>query len=234
MKPRKDAALDAESLVLGKVQVEHVELDRRHRIEGPLEDLRGHEMPADIHEDPAPGKTRAVAHGNRADEAARFVIFDELKERLETPDHPDDGRRAQHGPLGRDVERVRLVLTDGLDRFARPAAFDHERGARSIVRQSGGRRPILRSETGDRPSDRAQKPLVGVPAHNHLERAVEVEAAAAEYDRLRDRQQRVRRAFPGGHAPIARPDHVRSSHWRRDPRSPAAIRGNRRPIPVVI
>src|SRR6266542_2527375 len=62
---REPLALNAKSLIVRQVPVEHVQLDRRHRVQIPLDYLDRHEVAAGINHEPAPWEPRLVIDRDR-------------------------------------------------------------------------------------------------------------------------------------------------------------------------
>ena len=60
MELRKLLTLDTESLILSQMPVKNIQLDRRHRIEIALENLRRLIVTGDIDQQTTPGKTRLI------------------------------------------------------------------------------------------------------------------------------------------------------------------------------
>ena len=60
----KALALDAETLIVGKMPVQDIHLHRRHSVEVPLQYFDGDEMAADVNQQATPGKARLILNGD--------------------------------------------------------------------------------------------------------------------------------------------------------------------------
>ena len=190
LQPRVAQALHAEPLVLREMPVQHVELDRRHAVEGALDHLDRLEVPADIHQQSAPREARRVLDVHGGHEKPVGVAGHELQQRLEAAEHADDGRRPQRGPRRVDVERVGLVLGFGLGVLPGTLRHDQEPPAEGIAAQRmnhAQRGAVL--QPIEQAGDGALEARIRVPGHRDRECGVERDAAGEHGQRARDRHQ---------------------------------------------
>src|SRR5579864_2773490 len=91
----KALAFDTEALIVGKVPVKNVQLDRGHSVEIALDHVEWHEMAAGVDHQTAPRKARLVLNRDCGNGEALRRDLDELQESLQ-PAHDAEGRgRAQ-------------------------------------------------------------------------------------------------------------------------------------------
>src|SRR5215470_12959068 len=76
---REAKALDAESLVLRKVPVKHIELHSCHAVEIALDYLDRHEVPARVDHQPAPRESRFIFNRDRGNGKALGGDMDKLQ-----------------------------------------------------------------------------------------------------------------------------------------------------------
>ncbi len=126
---------DPEALVLRQVQVQDVELHRRHEIEVPLHDVHRHPVPRDVDEQPAPAEPRRVLNRDGRQIPAAAIGRGELEHRLEAAQRADDGGRPKRRAIGRHFECVALVLVGRRNRRTRAVADDREPRLRRVGRQ---------------------------------------------------------------------------------------------------
>ena len=126
---RKEPALDAEALIVAQVQMQHVQLHGRHRIEVPQDHRLRHPVAYGVDHQPAPWIARAVLDRDHGQADGAVGPLDELQDGLETAQH-SEGRLRGEGELVRaHRQRVRLVLDRLLDRAAALRARHAERDA---------------------------------------------------------------------------------------------------------
>ena len=75
-------ALHTKALVVGEVPVQHVHFHRGQTIHIALEHVERNEMPADVDEQPSPGKTRLIFDGDCRDDESGRSDFDQLEKCL--------------------------------------------------------------------------------------------------------------------------------------------------------
>ncbi len=96
--------LEAPALVVGEVQVERVELHRRHLVDDPVERGQRLEVPRGIDHQPTPGKARRIANveqRHRDRTATRAVGAEQLRQRHRAIDQAGMRRRG-------DADAVRI------------------------------------------------------------------------------------------------------------------------------
>ena len=145
-------------------------------------------MPADVNEQPPPGETGSVADGGRPYDISRRRLLQQLKERLEPAEHAVRPRRGQHGPFGRHLEGVALVLVRLLYESCRLRALHGQRDhtVRPDERQTGLLRdPSLHS------LGRTLEPGVLVAGERDIEAGIERQPARLQGHGLRHRHQRM-------------------------------------------
>ncbi len=161
-------ALDAEALVFAQVKVQHVQLDRGHTIELPLDHLDRLEMAPDIDQQPTPAKPRSILDVDSGNEESARIAGHELQESLEAAHRAHCRRRVQHDlGSGRD-QAVRLILIQRRDGRARTLAFDHK-GCRGRVGRVTARHHVARAafQPPHRALDRRAQPVVLEPAQRY-------------------------------------------------------------------
>ena len=88
MQLREDLALHAEALIIAEMPVQHVELDRGHRVEVALDDLGGDPVPLSVDEQTAPREARPIGDARLRDAEAAAAKTDQLQEGLDATQRP--------------------------------------------------------------------------------------------------------------------------------------------------
>ena len=81
-------AFDPESLVLGKMQMEKIELYRLHTVEVAPQNVERHKMAATIDHQAAPGKAGRVPNGSSGYSKSGLRVADKLTEGLKATQRP--------------------------------------------------------------------------------------------------------------------------------------------------
>src|SRR5215470_10649239 len=110
------------------MQVQDVQLNGRHGINIPLDDVERDEMAADVDHQAAPGETRLVfdVDGRRSKTVRRRL--DELKEGLEPVKHAERVWGGKRRARGGNVEGIAFVFSQFRDRLACAVRTNGERG----------------------------------------------------------------------------------------------------------
>ena len=104
---RQRNALQAKTLIVAEVQVQHVELQGRHTIQHAQQIANRQEMARRVEHHAAIGKARGVV-----DSAFRnLASVDELQQRFNSPMQTQYMRRHQTGMCSSDVQRITLVTS---------------------------------------------------------------------------------------------------------------------------
>src|ERR1700730_5947630 len=106
MQLREYPALDAEALVLGKMPVKYVQLDRGHAVQVALDYIHRDEVAAGVNHQPPPGKARTVLDGNGRRGEACACGGDQLQKSLQPAHDTQAVRSAQPGAAVADLEPV--------------------------------------------------------------------------------------------------------------------------------
>ena len=106
VKLREDLALDPEALVLGKVPVQDVELDRRHPVQRSLQRRQRQKHPPGVQQQPTPGKPGRILDCQRRHAEAVSLCLDQLQEGLDAPERADRRQDAQKSGMLGDLQRV--------------------------------------------------------------------------------------------------------------------------------
>ena len=89
----KFQALDAKSLVIGEVPVQHIHLDGSHGIEISFENFHRLEVAADIDQQSAPGKSRLILDLDSRQKISVAIALKQLQKSLEAAERTYDCRR---------------------------------------------------------------------------------------------------------------------------------------------
>ena len=140
----------AEGLIVGQVEVQHVELEERHGVQGVHQRLGADEVPGGVDHEPPPGEPGYVVDGEAREMRAIRAALRELDE---------GGEGAQHAPLGRrfdlhsvrcDGQPVAFVVVERRELGGRRAG---NRDGATAVRSAGDSRGL-----GPEPPGRATEP----------------------------------------------------------------------------
>ena len=88
----KHFALDAESLIVGQMPVQHVHLHGGHAVEIALEHVDGNEVAADVDQRAAPGEAGLIFDGDGGDGESGGRDLHELKKCLQAVKRAERGR----------------------------------------------------------------------------------------------------------------------------------------------
>src|SRR5215469_196637 len=110
------------------MQVQDVQLNGRHGINIPLDDVERDEMAADVDHQAAPGETRLVfdVDGGRHKTVRRRLH--ELKEGLEPVKYAERVWGGKRRARGRNIEGIAFVFSQFLDRLACAVRANGEQG----------------------------------------------------------------------------------------------------------
>src|SRR6185503_6870945 len=97
VKTRITFTFDSKSLIVRQMPVEHVELDRSHRVEVSLEHLDRLKMTSYVDKQPPPRKARFVLYAYRWNEVSLCVTLEELQKGLQPSQRSNNSRGFKHG-----------------------------------------------------------------------------------------------------------------------------------------
>ena len=173
-------ALGAESLVVGKMPVQHVHLYRRHSVNIALKNVDRNKVATDVDQHAAPREARLVFDGDGGSRESRRSDLDQLKKRLQPAQDAKRGWRCQLRPRIRDPQFVGFVLAKFLHRFA--AAISTNLQRRRRARLGAEWNPGLAGKLRQEPLNFAvQRAVVGAGVRNR-ERLRDDQLPAAQLD----------------------------------------------------
>ena len=136
LQKRIDLAFDRETLVIGEVPVEDIELYRFHAVEVALDYWDRLEMAAGIDHQAAPGKARFIINrGGRRGKTLRSNA-NQLQESLQAVEDAQRIRSRQLHAVCRHFQVIGLIFAQLLDRLACAGSLDGEVGRTSPVRRA--------------------------------------------------------------------------------------------------
>jgi hypothetical protein len=112
VQPGEFLAFDPEALVFGQVPMQDIELNRRHCIEIPFEDVDRLVVAPYVNKKTPPGKAGTVINLDSGDEVTVAVTFKQLLESLEAPQDADRGWGLKNCLPLRYLKRVGFVFAN--------------------------------------------------------------------------------------------------------------------------
>ena len=164
-------ALDAESLVIGKMPVQHVHFYRSHAVNVALKHVERDEVAADVDQQAAPGKARLVLDGDRGGRESSGSDLHELKKRLQPAHGAQRGRRRELRSGIGNGQFVRFILPKFLHGFAAVVRMDLQR--RGCARFGSDRNPGLPRKLFFEPLDLEVQRSVVIPRDGNRERLID-------------------------------------------------------------
>ena len=123
----KFLALDAESLVVGKMPVQDVHLHRGHAVEVALEHVDRNEVAADVDQQCRAREARLIFDGDGGHGKSSGRDLHELKKSLQTAQHAQRVGAVSFAPESADGQFVGFVLAEFLHGFAAVVGMDLQR-----------------------------------------------------------------------------------------------------------
>ena len=123
---RKLLGLDAEALVVGKMQVQNVHLHRCHSIQIALKHIDRNKVAANVNEQSAPGEPRLILYRSCRHSKSIHARFDQLQKGLKSVKNAQRIGGVELRSRLADCQLIRLILAQALHLLTAMFQMDEE------------------------------------------------------------------------------------------------------------